>query len=468
VAVLPFDNLGRDSAFDYLGDGMANDLRGGLMSLAGLTVKARTSSEAARGKPVKEAGALLGVGVVLQGAFRHAADRTTVTVDLVNVGDESALWTGNFVLPADGNFSSAQDSITSAVASALRLTRAGGAANAEGQRGTADAEAYNLYLKGQFLFARRGADNLYRAIDAFKAAIARDSTFARAQAGLAMVYTILPAYATLTGDSLLREAERISRRAIALDSTLVDGHIALANALGIQRRTSEGEAEYAVAVRLDPRNATAHQWRGANLNVMARSEEAIRENRLAVELDPLSAVALNDLGYTLVSSGRFQDALDATRREHELDPSFLYAFVYKGMAFASLQQPDSAARAFDAGFRQDSTAPGVRAYQAWSHALMGRRDAAERELGIIERTPTPARDFEVAIASLALGRTDAALDALERASRAHSYYLTTTAAGCDPTFSALKGNPRFIALVKDLGQGMCPTSARWPVPGDTR
>ena len=466
IAVLPFDNVGRDTAFDYLADGIANDVRSGLMSLPGLIVKARTSSEAARGKPVHEAGAMLSVGVVLQGTYRRAADKTTVTVDLVKVADESALWTGNFTLPADGNFSSAQDSISAAVEKALHLVSAGGANSAAQQRGTTDMEAYDNYLKGQFFFAKRGGENLLRAIDYFKRAIARDAKFARAQAGLAMVYSVLPAYTQIGGrDSIPREAERFARQALAIDSTLVDGHIALANALVAEAHPAEAEVEFRRALTLDPRNATAHQWLGAALALLGRGEEAIREGRASVELDPLSAVAENDLAYSLVSAGRFDEALVAAQRIRELDANFAFSAYYSGLAFAFLLQPDSAIAVFQRFFQIDSMAPEARAMHVWRFALAGEWPAAEGELKALDRTITAgSRDLDIAIAAVALGDRETALAALEREAGKRSVYLAVTAVGCDPTFILLHSEPRFIAVVKRMGQGLCTSSARWPIP----
>ncbi|HEU4699112.1 MAG TPA: protein kinase [Gemmatimonadales bacterium] len=464
VAVLPFDNVARDTALDYVADGLANDVRSGLMTLPGVSVKARTSSEAAKGRAIRDAGRLLDVGLVLQGALRRAAGRTSVTVDLVNVADESGLWTGTYVLPADGNFSAAQDSITTGVARALKLQAPAALAPAVARRGTSDQEAYDLYLRGQYLFARRGGENLTRAVTAFQDAIARDSTFARAWAGLAMVYSILPGYVQAHGDSSAREGERVARHALALDSTLVDGHLALANALSVQGRPREAEPEFLATLALDPRNATAHQWHGGNLMVLARTDEAARELRAAVELDPLSAVAASDLAGALVAGGRFDEAVAAAHRTLELDATMPFAYQMLGLAFAFTARPDSAAQAFEHFFRADSAGPSARAYRVWRYALAGRWAEAGRERAEVARSRAGARDFDLAVASLALGDRETALAALERAARQRAFYVTAIALGCDPTFGPLKPEPRFRAVLARLGQGLCPDTPPWPLP----
>ncbi|MGH7582701.1 MAG: protein kinase domain-containing protein [Gemmatimonadales bacterium] len=466
IAVLPFDNVSRDTAWDYLADGIANDVRDGLMKLPGLIVKARTSSAAAKGKSVHDAGQLLAVPVLLQGEYRRTADRVTVTVDLVKVSDESALWSHDFVLPADGNFAAAQDSITTAVEKALHLSAAtGGAKGAVAQRGTNDVVAYDLYLKGMFFFAKRGKDNLFRAVDYFHQAIARDSNFARAYAGLAALESILPAYVQVNEDSVLTEAGTLARRALAIDSTLADAHLALADVLTDQLHPADAEPEFLAAIALDPRNVTAHQWHADNLNVLARVNDAVREGRAAVDLDPLSAVAWNDYSYVLICAGRFADGADAARRALELDPTFTHARMYLGEALAFEGHPDSAQRSFGELVQFDSTAPNAGSVRVLELALGGQWSQAEAKLATIAKLPPGgSRDLDLATGYVAVGNKDAAINALDRATSARSFYIASTALGCDPFLSTLKTDPRFITIVKRAGQAICIDTPKWPLP----
>ncbi len=465
IAVLPFDDVGHDTADDYLADGMANDIREALMKLPDLTVKARTSSEAERDRPIREAGARLHVGALLQGEFHPSGDHVTVTVDLVKVEDESGLWSHDYVLPADGNFSSAQDSITAAVATALRLPAPKELRGSAERRGTRDQAAYDLYLRGQYLFARRGADNLERAIDDFHRAIARDPNFARAYAGLSMVEGVLPAYLEVHSDSIVRDAERMAHRALALEPDLADGHLALASALTGELRPAEAQAEYRAALALDPDNSTAHQWYADALGVLGRPEEAIREGQAAVALDPLSAVAWNDLSYAYLCADRFAEAITAARRALELDPTFIYSQLYLAIAEAFAGRPDSAAVQFERAFETDSTFPYARVFRVWRFALESRWADAEREAAIARRVETgDSRAYGIAVVQLALGNKRAALDATERAVRARSFYVGQASLGCDPTMSLLRSEPRFAVIVKEAGQGMCSHRPAWPIP----
>ena len=465
IAVLPFDNVAKDTAFDYLADGIANDVRSALMKLPGLSVKARTSSQAARGRPVHDAGALLNVGVVLQGTFRHASDKTTVTVDLVNVSDESALWTGSFTLPADGSFAAAQDSITTAVSRALHLQGSATATTALAQRGTSDAAAYDSYLKAEHFFAVRGGANMRRAIEYYHEAIARDPKFARAYAGLAMLLTVLPSYVQTNADSITAEAAEFARKALAIDPALVEGHLALANVLTVQGQSAAAEAEYLAAFAGDPRNGTAHQWHGDNLALLGRMDEAIREGRAAVDLDPLSAVADNDLASSLVNAGQFDEAIRVARRALEIDSTMAYSEEYLALAQAFAGKSDSAKAGFARFYRIDSLAFLARGYHVFALALDGRWTEADHALAELERLPPGGtRDLELATAYLAVGNNESAIAAIEHAAKTRSFYVSSTGLGCDPTYTPIKAEPRFIAAVKQMGQGTCDRHDKWPIP----
>jgi serine/threonine-protein kinase len=463
IAVLPFANASRDTADDYLADGIANDVRDGLMHLPGLIVKARTSSAAARGKSVHEAGQLLRVPVLLQGEFRRTGGRVAVTVDLVKVSDESAVWSHDFALPADGNFSAAQDSITSAVAAALHITQARGAQGAAAQRGTSNQQAYDLYLRGMFFFAKRGIRNLTQAIDYFRQAIALDPDFAHAYAGISLVEGVLPSYVETSTDSVLRDAEGMARKALALDSTLPDAHLALANALSGAMRSGDAEAEFQKAITLDPRNATARQWHGDNLVVLGRTDDAVREGTAATDLDPLSPVAFNDLAYMLLCAGRYSESIAAAYRALELDPRMTPVFQFSATAQLFTGQSDSAAAGFRRFLADYPLHPLSRGWTTWLYAIEGRWPDAERTAEAIRQRPAGSvRNVNLVMAELALGNKGAALDALEEGIRNRSFYLATTSLGCDPGFSLLRDEPRYAAIVKEAGQGMCTNPVTWP------
>jgi tetratricopeptide (TPR) repeat protein/tRNA A-37 threonylcarbamoyl transferase component Bud32 len=188
-------------------------------------------------------------------------------------------------------------------------------------------EISDLYLQGRTLLERRGAA-LRQAIPLFEAAIARDSTFAPAWAGLAEAYGLLPYYSDRADAAVWRHslarAEETSRRALVLDPDLPEAHLALANALRDRRQWEEAEPVYRRALELNPRYAEAHQQLAELLAGTGLSGEALDEARTAVRLDPGVPVRLNAYGAALALEGRYAEAIEQLERAVELDPGLLW------------------------------------------------------------------------------------------------------------------------------------------------
>ncbi len=461
IAVIPFENLSNDTSMVYFADGMADEMATALSSIPGLRVMARTSAAAFAGKhaTAQDIGKALNVDVVLMGSVRRNGDRLLVSAHVDRTSDGSQMFAERYDT-AYTNVFQVEESLARGVANRLQASlKPAAKRDVHALRGTDDIAAYDLYLKGEYLFAKRGGENLKQAIQYFDQAIARDPTFARAHAGRAMVYSVLPGW-TQTDNSGLQKAEASARRAIELDPSLVEGHIALANTLSDLGRFAEAEQQFAAALEMDPGNATGHQWRGVNLAFLARMDDGIRVGIIATQLDPLSAVAFSDLELTYVVAHRWADAIAAFHEVLKIDPTMENTYVTAGIAYAELGKTDSAEAAWDHAYKTGPDLPGIRASHVWRYAIAGNWTEAQRAYDEVDRLVTgSSRKVDLAVANLALGNRDAALRALESAAEERSFYVTQAFLGCDPTYALLKKEPRFIAIVRDLGQVMCADDA---------
>ncbi len=457
IAVIPFENLSSDTSMVYFADGMADEMANALSSVPGLRVMARTSAAAFEGKRAtpQEIGKALNVDVVLMGSVRRNGDRLLVSAHVDRTSDGSQMFAQRYDT-AYTNVFQVEEGLARGVANKLQATLAPAAKrDVHALRGTDDVAAYDLYLKGEYLFALRGGENLNRSIQYFDQAIARDPNFARAHAGRAMAYSILPGW-TQVDNTALQKAEKSARRAIELDPTLVEGHLGLANTLSALARSSEAEQQFVAALAMDPGNATGHQWRGGNLNLQAREDDAIREGRAATKLDPLSAVAFSDFEYTLMCAHRWADAIAAFHQVIAIDPAINSAYLNAGVAYAEMGKTDSAEWAWDKAYELGPSLPEVRAYHVWRYAIAGKWADAQKAFDEFDRTTTgSSRAGDLVFAYLGLGNREAALTALESVARQRSFYVTTSSVGCDPTYALIRSDPRFLAVVKQLGQGMC-------------
>lgn len=307
VAVMPFANLSGDSANEYFSDGMAEELLNLLAQVPGLQVAARTSSFAYKGQnvDVREIGRMLGVDAVLEGSVRRSGERVRITAQLVDAGTGYHLWSQNYDRQMEDIFA-VQDEISAEIVKALQGalgSRQAPAGMPARSAPTANLEAYTLYLQALHQWKRRGAEPVRRSVELFREATELDPAFARAWAGLAAAYVVLPGYSGEDAGPYEAQAANAARQALAHDPNLAAAHAVLAQLLSHARDWTGAEAGFFFAISLDPNDATTRHWYSLLLSSTGRLTEALEQARMAWELDPASPIINFNLANGLVSLG---------------------------------------------------------------------------------------------------------------------------------------------------------------------
>lgn len=272
--MLPLANISGDPSNDYFGEGLAEEITTAL-GKTGLRVVGRGSARAlvARGFDARAVARELGVGTVLQGSVQRAGDRLRITVSLTSAADGALLWSERYDRDSRDIFA-VQDDIARGVASELRVALSSGGARLV-RNETSDPEAHALYLQGLYLWNRRTAASLRRAITFFEQAIARDSSYLRPHAGIALAYVVLPVYEDIPTDDMLAKARDAAQRVLARDSTLAEAHAVIGHADTYQWRFAQAEQALARAIHLDPILTTARQWRALLLSARGELAEGL-------------------------------------------------------------------------------------------------------------------------------------------------------------------------------------------------
>jgi serine/threonine-protein kinase len=456
AAVLPFLDISPAQDQEYFSDGLTEDLIAALGQIPGLRVAARTSSFQFKGAKtdVREVGQRLGVGAVVEGTVRRIGQRLRVTVELVSARDGYALWSNSYDRDLVDVFA-VQEEIAKAIAAALRLRLTGKAESALGARPTADLEAYDLYLKGQFALNQRSGTTLPEAARLFEQAVTRDSGFARAWAGLADAHVLLPLYTGTAPARAWPHAKAAALRAIALDSGLVEAHTSLAyGTMLYDWDWAAAEREFKRAIATDPNYPTAHHWYGDFLAGRGRLEESLAEMRSASELDPLSRIIGVEFGWVYNAMHRFAEADSAIDRVLRLDPNFPQANLILGEIRLAEGRPREAVTVLghslsSGGFNAHTVAVLISAY-----AALGDLRSATALLDTL--TAHSAREyippFAFAAAYAGLGDRDRAFTWLQRGVKERDVLLPENF--FEPLLDPLKSDPRYQPFADRLRGGV--------------
>ena len=446
LAVLPFDDIAGDTADAYFGDGIADEIAAALSKVGGLRVASRTSAAAFRAShaaDVRELGRRLGVTTVLEGRVRRAGDRMRLTVQLTSVDDGMTLWSDVYERQIKDVFQ-VQDEVAQAVVGALRARLPNAVAAPYDRRvsspGTTNPEAYDLYLRATYLLERRGS-GVAKAVEYFERAIAEDSTFARAYAGLAHALELTPNFAGTPPRAVEQRATEAARRALALDPTLAEAFTALGMTHMYAFRWREADELFRRAVAADPGFAPGGYAYGIYLLRVGRITEAEEPIRRARNADPLSGTASQLLAYVLSLLGRYDESLAESRRAYELDSSL--AVMHSALAAIVLAdgRPEEA-RAL-ARAKLGLPFSGIAAYVLG--ATGDRAAAAEMVRELESRRGEWHVARALSYAYLGLGDTARALVALEASARAGEAPIMTLA---DPMFDPVRRSARFAAAVR--------------------
>jgi TolB-like protein/tRNA A-37 threonylcarbamoyl transferase component Bud32/Tfp pilus assembly protein PilF len=453
IAVLPFANLSRDPEFEYLGDGIAEDVINALAQLPGLRVSARTSSFAFRGSAVdlREVGAKLKVATVLEGSVRTAGKRLRVTAQLVKVADECHLWSERYDREMTDVFA-IQDEMAKAIADRLKVTLEAGMGPSLVTPATGNLDAYHLYLKGRYYLEQRGL-GLKKVIPCFDQALALDPNYALAHAGLADACTTVAQFGVIAPNAVRAKARAAVQRALELAPDMAEAWAASGTLkLVLERDWPAAATDLRRAIALNPRYVTAQYWLSFYLVfVEGRFEEGIAHARRAVELDPLAPLPTVQLGTALLGAGRYAEAVAPLKRAAEVAPVMFLPHIHLGLLYNHLGRTDEAIASLEAAVAVSGRHPLTLAALAVCYQSLGRRvdvEAIHDEMFARARREY-VQSTMLAVLAAALGQMDETMKLLEQACDEHDGTLVY--AKRYPFFHLLQADPRMERIYRLIG-----------------
>ncbi len=333
IAVLPFHNMSGAAEDEYLCEGLTEEIINVLTRIPGLRVIARTSVFAVgrMGLDVREIGARLDVGTILEGSVRRSGQRVRITAQLVSSGDGGHLWSERFDRELTDVFA-LEDEIAEAIAERLRvgLNREDGAS----RRPAVDAEAHNAFLEGRYHLARGTPQALAQAMACFERAIARDPGFALAFDSLAEVYWYLGFFGGLLPRDAFSQGTWHALRALELDDTLAETHALLAMLRKeLDYNWAEVDHELRRARELNRESPIVRlRYAISGLLPHGRIDAGVEEIEGVLQSDPLSIVVRWWLAIMLYLARRPDRMIDEGHRMIALDPNHFLGHWVVGVA----------------------------------------------------------------------------------------------------------------------------------------
>jgi serine/threonine protein kinase/tetratricopeptide (TPR) repeat protein len=449
IAILPLINLSGDSADEIISGGITEDLIATLARAGGVRVIASTSTAVFKDRKldVRQIADSLGVSNLLEGGIQKSGSQVRVDVRLISARDGSTRWSQVY----DRDFAeifALQDEIVRTVAAELGL-RFDRDRQVRRHR-PRSITAYELYLRGSDPILNRSQAGVWKALDYFQQAIAEDSTYAAAHAGLALSQVRRGRTTTDPGmplPELFALAEKSARKAIALDDALPEAHYALGRVLEVKLDFPSAQREIRRAIALDPTRSIYHRSLSTLHGWASQPKEELLDATRALETDPLNPYAHVSMASALAANGRCDEALAQLGRLAAIKPPLqAVAFVAAQCHFKQNRLPEAIA-----ALRPQAEAgdPLFRGLLGFMLGKAGGRDEANRMLAdlVARHEKTGVGAFQVASVHAGLGDLDQTFVWLDKSIEDRSMSVMIMG----PTFEELRSDPRFGRMTRKLG-----------------
>jgi TolB-like protein/DNA-binding winged helix-turn-helix (wHTH) protein len=442
VAVLPLDNLSGDPEQNYFADGMTDELTTMLAKDSTLRVVSRTSVMQYKGvhRPLREIAQALGVDGIVEGSVERSGNVVHMTLQLIQASKDAHVWAESYDRDAN-DVTSLPDEAAMAIAK-----RTGSAAAKRTLARYVSPEAHDAYFRGEHFWY---AGNANEAEKYFQKAVRLQPDYALAWMAISEYYGA----GTLDGDLDPREAlapmEAAAKRAVELDDSLPEAHLALCGSIFLNEWDwARADRECVRAIELDPKYPDAYHMRARLFAAVNRHDEGIAQEKIATDLVPYTVQW--GLARSYLWARKYDLGIADARMRLETSPgnaetweNLATLYRCKGMYAEAVRAWEQMYRAQGdeasaSGLRQAFAQGGYRAVLLWR--LEGLRKLAQKHY---------VSPVESALQYAQLGQHEAALGVLEEAYAQRSPQLLWIQD--DPAYDFLHTDARYRAIVRGMG-----------------
>lgn len=456
LAVLPFANVSGEPQMEYLSDGLSENILFGLSQLPEIQVVARSAAfrHKGSGEDPLSIGRTLGVGVIVTGRVRQRGPTLLISAELIDVESGWQLWGAQYKRGTE-DLVDIEDEIANEISKKLRLKLSPETQRVLDRRRTNNTEAYHLYLKGRFYWAKRTEDSLYKSIRLFRQAIEADPMYALAYAGLAEGYVPLAMYCHLPPRESVPKAKAAAEKALEIEPELPEALSVLGSMMAIYDWNLSGaEGMLGKALQVDPKYPRARQGLAEVWTLAGRFDEAIAEVQTALDLDPLALHMNAAVVMDKYFARRHAEAIKHGQQTIDLDPSFFPTRFYLGLAYQANGQFAEAIAELQQARALSGNSTFMTATLAGALASSGKVEEANAILAELDEVSQGRYVTQTAVAAAhaCKGDLNEASARLERACDDRCPWLLY-ALKADCRFDVLRDDARFQRLVQRVATG---------------
>ena len=374
VCVLPFQNMSGDAEQEYFSDGISEDITTDLSKVSALGVTARNTAFMFKDKAVDvcNVASTLGVSHVLEGSVRKAGGRVRITAQLIDGATGDHVWAERYDRELTDIFD-IQDEISKAIVDALKLRLLPDERKAIHNRGTDNAEAYNLFLMARQYwidgdFGESGRER--RVIRICERVTQIDPDYAQAWALMGLAQANLR-YA-YTGNEETDDGLSAANRALALDPSIAEAHLPRAWHLAMLGRDQDSQVEIETALRLNPESWEANKEAARVYYRQGKLAKAVRHLEKATALAEGDFHSRGMLSALYLATGEVDRARECAAKVIEQveaalsrDPDNGAALAFGALSFAAVGQLERAREWIDRALLLDPDNMYMRYNLAW-------------------------------------------------------------------------------------------------------
>ena len=455
LAVLPFVNMSADPENEYFSDGITEELLNALTRVDGLQVTSRTSAFAFKGKnhDIRDIAIQLNVDKVLEGSVRKSGNRVRISAQLISAADGYHIWSENYDRNLTDIFE-VQDEISAIIANKLRENLTPEKKEEHLVKApTTNVTAYTYFLKGLHFWNKLTPADCRKAIECYEQAIALEPDYAHAYAMSAAAYSYLGATGQMLPTKAFEIVHRYADKALELDSTIAESHIAKASAyLFYEWKWKEAYEGLQKAIRLNPGAIEAYELLGLYYVILGQKEKAVQTLEEAERIDPLSPIILEQLGNMYIFAGRYDDAIRQADKLLKMHPEMRIMIEMKGWATGMKGDWQAALELFEEVQRLTN-----HPLKGWMGAgfAYGRLGMKEKALEVIRKMeqrqieePGAVIDADLAAVWFTLGNLDKTFyylnQCVDKRMGPVSYFIEY------PAYKEIKSDPRYEELKKRM------------------